>query len=64
MFMVYVVAKPLKQHLTHQATSRLSHAFAESMRKAYATLFRTFVAFAAFMCWDLHQVTVLNLLCF
>ena len=58
------VAKPLEQHLLHQATSRLSHAFAESTRKAYATLFRTFVAFTAFMCWDLHQVTVFNLLCF
>ena len=36
----------------------------ESTKKAYSTLFKTFVAFAVFMHWDLYQVTVLNLLCF
>ena len=58
------IGQPLDVHLTQQATSRLSYAFAESTRKAYATLFRTFLAFVTFMCWDLHQVTVFNLLCF
>ena len=62
--MFCVVAQLLETHLTQQATSKLSHAFAESTRKAYATLFRTFLAFVAFMCWDLHQVNVFNLLCF
>ena len=62
--MFCVVAQSLETHLTQQATSRLSHAFAESTRKAYATLFRTFLAFVAFMCWDLQQVNVFNLLCF
>ena len=50
--------------MTLRATSRLPNAFSDSTKKAYASLFRTFVAFAAFMQWDLLQVTVLNLLCF
>ena len=33
-------------------------------QKAYSSMFRVFVAFALFMSWDIHQVTVLQLLCF
>ena len=55
---------PLDKRLTQQATSRLSSAFSESTKQAYATLFRTFLAFVAFMCWDIHQMSVFNLLCF
>ena len=47
--------------MTLRATSRLPHAFSDSTKKAYASLFRTFVAF---MQWVLLQVTVLKLLCF
>ena len=50
--------------LAQLATSRLSHAFAESTKKAYSSMFRVFVAFAVFMAWDIHQVTVLQLLGF
>ena len=50
--------------MSQLATSRLSHAFAESTKKAYSSMFKVFVAFALFMSWDIHQVTVLQLLCF
>ena len=46
------------------ATSRLLEAFCESTKKAYSTLFRTFLAFVVFISWELNQVNVLNLLCF
>ena len=46
------------------ATSRLSCTFAESTKRAYSSMFRVFVAFVVFMTWDIHQVTVLQLLCF
>ena len=62
--LVLTASKPLEWQLTSRATSRLSHAFSDSINKAYASLFRTFVAFVAFMQWDLLQVTVSNLLCF
>ena len=55
---------PLEHRLTQPATSRLSHAFSDSTKKAYNTLFRTFLAFVVFMTWNMHQVTTLNLLCF
>ena len=54
----------MERHLSQLATSRLSHALSESTKKAYALLFRTFLAFVAFMSWDIHQVTTLRLLCF
>ena len=57
-------AWPLELHLAWHATFRLSHAFSDSTKKAYATLFKTFVAFVVFMHWDLPQATVLKLLCF
>ena len=59
-----IYALPLPRDLTKLATSRLSNAFAYSTKRAYATLFSTFLAFAVFMSWELSQVTVLNLLCF
>ena len=62
--MFLFLGQPLEVQLTQQATSRLLNVFSESMRKAYATLFRSFLAFVAFMYGDLHQVTVFNLLCF
>ena len=46
------------------ATSRLFNAFCDSTRRTYATLFKTFLAFAIFMEWDILQVSVFNLLCF
>ena len=55
---------PLEHRLTQLATSRLTHAFSDSTKKAYNTLFRTFLAFVVFMTWNVHQVTTLNLLCF
>ena len=55
---------PLEHRLTQLATSRLSHAFSDSTKKAYNTLFRTFLAFVVYMTWNKHQVTILNLLCF
>ena len=55
---------PLKRHLSQLATSRLPHAFSKSTQRAYALLFRTFLAFVAFISWDIYQVTALRLLCF
>ena len=55
---------PLEHRLTQLATFRLTHAFSDSTKKAYTTLFRTFLAFVVFMSWDVYQVIKLNLLCF
>ena len=54
----------MARHLTLLATSRLSQAFCESTKRAYAALFRVFLAFVTFMSWELNQVNVFNLLCF
>ena len=35
------------------ATSRLSEAFCDSSKKAYSALFCTFMAFVAFMSWEI-----------
>ena len=48
---------PLEHHLSQLATTRLSLAFSQSIKN-------TFLAFVAFMSWDIHQVTTLRLLCF
>ena len=48
----------MARHLTLLATSRLS------TKRAYAALFRIFLAFVTFMSWELNQVNVFNLLCF
>ena len=50
--------------MTVLATSRLSQAFSQSTKKAYGAMFKTFLAFVAFMDWDLFQVNVFSLLCF
>ena len=50
--------------MTQLATSRLTHAFSDSTKKAYNTLFRTFLAFVVFMSWEVYQVNTLKLLCF
>ena len=55
---------PAETYLTKIATSRLSNAFTNSTKRAYATLFSTFLAFTVFMGWILSQVNVFNLLCF
>ena len=52
----------LKNYLTKLATSRLSNAFSNSTKRAYAALFSTFLAFAVVMSWELPQVK--DLLCF
>ena len=54
----------MDSHLTSLATSRLTNAFCQSTKRAYATLFKTFLAFTIFLEWDIFQVTVFNLLCF
>ena len=54
----------MARHLTLLATFRLSQAFCESTKRAYAALFRVFLAFVTFMSWELNQVNVFNLLCF
>ena len=46
------------------AASRLTTAFADSTRRAYTNMFRTFLAFVVFMSWDIQQVTAIQLLCF
>ena len=56
--------QPLEWRLAQLATSRLSHDFAESFKRAYASMFRVFLSFVIFMPSDIHQVTVLQLLCF
>ena len=56
--------QPLECMMAQLATSRLACAFTESTKRAYSSMFRVFVAFAVFMTWDIHPVTVLQLLCF
>ena len=56
--------QPLECKVAQLATSRQSEAFAESTKKAYASMFRVIVAFATVMSWTFNQVTVLQLLCF
>ena len=59
----YVVGgQPLECRLAQLATSSLSQAFAESTKRAYASMFKLFLAFFIFMSWDIYQVTVLQLL--
>ena len=60
----FLELQAVARHLIMLATSRLSEAFCDSTKKAYSTLFRTFLAFVAFMSWELHQVNVFSLLCF
>ena len=63
--MICVVGlNPVEEHLACLATSRLSNAFADSTKRAYNTMFKTFLAFAVFMSWDISQVTAIQLLCF
>ena len=61
---MFLGAPPVERRLAQLATSTPSQAFADSNKKAYITLFRAFLAFVAFMHWQLHQVDVLSLLCF
>ena len=61
---VVTASKPVERQLAAAATSRLSHAFCDSTKKAYSILFRTYLAFVVFMNWNFTQVTVSNLLCF
>ena len=62
--LILTECQPLERQLTVMATSRLSQAFSQSTKKAYGTMFKTFLAFVAFMNWDLLQVNVFSLLCF
>ena len=62
--LILTECQPLERQLTVMSTSRLSQAFSQSTKKAYAAMFKTFLAFVAFMHWDVHQVNVFSLLYF